>query len=176
MDLSLVARAASVLPDAALQGSPPPDYALLFRRLPAPFLVLEAGSRFAIVDANQAWLDQHGVNREAILGRGLFDAFPGWLARHGLRRSLEDVLATGAGDGGNSPVYSADGAMIYIIHRGEGPQSRPRFEAGVPIAAAANETGAKPAPAGVRPFRLRWMDVAAVGVGCGLAAGLLLML
>src|SRR5688572_228086 len=77
----------------------PVDYKQIFESAPALFLVLGTDANFTIVDASDAYLHATLTQRQAIVGRGLFDVFP---ANHdeehatgtiNLRASLERVLA-----------------------------------------------------------------------------------
>lgn len=128
-------------------GGPQLDFELLFQSAPSLFLVLEPAAGFTVLAASDAYLRATRTDRRAIVGRGLFDAFPGEAddARAtALRASLQRVLATRAPElttiprydlpqsewqgGGlgqrfwralNSPVISPDGRLRYIIHRVE---------------------------------------------------------
>jgi signal transduction histidine kinase len=127
--------------------SPPLDFRLLFESIPGLYLVLDAGLR--IVAVSEAYLAATMTEREAIVGRNLFDVFPdnpddaGATGERNLRASLENVLRTGRPDtmaiqkydirrpdaeGGAfeerywSPVNSpvmVDGRVAYIMHRVE---------------------------------------------------------
>lgn len=126
----------------------PVDYRRLFEASPNPYLVLKPDApRFTIIAVNDAYLAATGTERAAILGRGLFEAFPdnpddpAATGVSDLRASLERVLREGAPDvmgvqkydipaagGGfevrywspvNSPVESSSGDIAYIIHRVE---------------------------------------------------------
>lgn len=124
------------------------DFRLLFEHVPGLFLVLSPNApTFTILGASEAYLQATHTQRNAIVGRGLFDVFPDnpddpnatGVAR--LRQSLERVLATNAPDtmavqkydvkgvdGSfeerywspmNSPVLGRDRAVQYIVHRVE---------------------------------------------------------
>ncbi|MDQ2989504.1 MAG: PAS domain-containing protein [Pseudomonadota bacterium] len=125
----------------------PLDFRALFEATPAPYLVLRPD--FTIVAVNEVYLRVAMCEREAILGRGLFDVFPDnpdnpnadGVAN--MRASLMRVLATGAADtmplqkhdirippdvGAfedrywspvNTPVFDESGAVVHIIHRVE---------------------------------------------------------
>jgi signal transduction histidine kinase len=124
------------------------DFELLFQSAPSLFLVLDAAPGFTVLAASDAYLRATRTDREAIVGRGLFEAFPGEgegeRATSNLRASLQRVLTTRAPElttiprydlrqtewqaGGleqrfwralNSPVLSSDGRLRYIIHRVE---------------------------------------------------------
>src|SRR5690606_21829098 len=100
-----------------------------------------------IVDASDAYLRATFTSRELLVGRGLFDVLPKEPvatrapAELKLRRSLEQVIATGrpdpmpvqrfdvfrpADEGGgtverfwsavNAPIRAADGSLLYIVH------------------------------------------------------------
>ena len=87
-------------------GAPgPPDHRSLFEAAPSAMLVLAADApRFTVVDANAAYRRATGTERAAIVGRGLFEAFPdnpGDPRADGagnLRASLERVPATRRAD------------------------------------------------------------------------------
>jgi signal transduction histidine kinase len=123
------------------------DFQLLFQGAPSLFLVLEPAPGYTILAASDAYLRATRTDREAIVGRGLFEAFPGTVDEGrttALRGSLQRVLTTRAPElttiprydlpqpewqgGGlgqrfwralNSPVLSPDGRLRYIIHRVE---------------------------------------------------------
>jgi signal transduction histidine kinase len=123
------------------------DFELLFQSAPSLFLVLEPAPGYTVLGASDAYLRATRTDREAIVGRGLFEAFPGTVDEGrttALRASLQRVLTTRAPEvttvprydlpqaewqGGalgqrfwralNSPVLSADGRLRYIIHRVE---------------------------------------------------------
>lgn len=126
---------------------PTPDFRALFEAVPGLYLVLTPDLR--IVAASDAYLDATMTQRDAIVGRHLFDVFPdnpddvAATGVRNLRDSLERVLATRASDtmavqkydiqrpaeaGGGfeerywSPVNSPvlDGSTVtFIIHRVE---------------------------------------------------------
>jgi signal transduction histidine kinase len=130
----------------ALEG-PQLDFELLFQGAPSLFLVLEPAAGYTVLGASDAYLRATRTDRGAIVGRGLFEAFPGPVDEGrttALRASLQRVLTTrapelttiprydvlqsdehGAGAGQrfwralNSPVLSPDGRLRYIIHRVE---------------------------------------------------------
>jgi signal transduction histidine kinase/ActR/RegA family two-component response regulator len=118
----------------------------LFESAPGLYLVLNP--ELIIVAASDAYLRATMTRRDAIVGRGLFEAFPDnpgdptATGVRNLRASLERVLRSGQPDamavqkydiplpqgGGfaerhwspvNSPVRAADGTIAYIIHRVE---------------------------------------------------------
>jgi PAS domain S-box-containing protein len=74
----------------------------LFRHAPNAYMVLDRELRY--VEANHAYELLVGMQREALVGRGLFEVFPGSTNDDGsdqstvLRASLERVLATGERD------------------------------------------------------------------------------
>jgi signal transduction histidine kinase len=146
----------------AVEG-PQLDFELLFQSAPSLFLVLEAAPGFTVLAASDAYLRATRTDRRAIVGRGLFEAFPGEeegeRATSNLRASLQRVLTTRAPElttvprydlrqadwqgGGseqrfwralNSPVLSPDGRLRYIIHRVE--DAAPPVTAPAPAAAA----------------------------------------
>ncbi|MFC6065559.1 ATP-binding protein [Streptomyces ochraceiscleroticus] len=123
-----------------------PDYHALFDAAPSPYLVLDPELR--IVEVNRAYLAATHTERQAILGRPVFEVFPdnpGNPAADGVRNlahSLRTVLATGrpdtmalqrydipdGTDGAfeerywspvNSPVLDGDGRLTHIVHRVE---------------------------------------------------------
>jgi PAS domain-containing protein len=123
------------------------DYRAVFQALPGPFALLAPD--LVILDANRDFLDVTGRNREDVLDRQIFEAFPANPAIHdqdgqrNLRSSLETVLATGIRDCmgtnrydlevqdhpgefeerywavTNEPVLSSDGEVVLIINRAE---------------------------------------------------------
>src|SRR5215813_11340423 len=64
-----------------------PDFAALFRACPNPYLVLD--SALVIVAVNDAYCRATMTERDAILGRGVFDVFPD---------NPDDVKAMGTGN------------------------------------------------------------------------------
>lgn len=130
----------------AVEG-PQLDFRLLFQSAPSLFVVLEPAPGYTVLAASDAYLRATRTDREAIVGRGLFEAFPGTVDEGrttALRASLQRILTTRAPElttiprydlpqaewqGGalgqrfwralNSPVLSADGRLQYIIHRVE---------------------------------------------------------
>jgi len=76
-----------------------PDFEALFHASPAPFLVLRP-PRFTIIAVNDAYLRATMTDRDAILGRGLFEVFPdnpddpAASGVRNLRASLERVVAS----------------------------------------------------------------------------------
>ena len=78
------------------------DYAVVFRDLPIPAVLLTLD--FVIADMNQAYLQVAGRTREELLGRHVFDAFPdnpSDPSANGVRElsaSLKRVMATGKPD------------------------------------------------------------------------------
>jgi PAS domain S-box-containing protein len=123
------------------------DFQKVFESSPAPFLVLGADETFPILAASDAYLRATYTDREAIVGRRLFEVFPdspddpsatGIL---NLRASLKRVLTERRQDAMavqkygvrrpdgvfeerywsplNAPVIGSDGRMQYIIHRVE---------------------------------------------------------
>lgn len=77
-------------------GPPQPDFKALFEATPSPYLVLTPDLR--VVAVSDAYLQATMTEREAILGRGLFEIFPdnpddpGATGVSNLRTSLERVL------------------------------------------------------------------------------------
>ena len=80
------------------------DYQKVFESAPALFLLLGADESFPILDASNAYLRATYTEREAIVGRALFEVFPdnpheqGATGTANLRSSLERVLADGRPD------------------------------------------------------------------------------
>src|SRR6478752_7568292 len=80
------------------------DYRKIFESSPALFLVLGADESFPILDASDAYLRATYTEREAIVGRPLFEIFPDNPSDHSatgilnLRASLKRVLADGRPD------------------------------------------------------------------------------
>ena len=78
------------------------DYERVFAAAPSPYLILDAD--LVIVAVNQAYLTATATDREALLGRPLFEAFPDNPddptadGVHNLRRSLDAVLSTAEPD------------------------------------------------------------------------------
>jgi signal transduction histidine kinase/CheY-like chemotaxis protein len=125
--------------------APTVDHGALFRAAPNPYLILSPD--LTIVGVNDAYLRATLTERDAIVGRGLFEVFPdnpddeSATGTANLAASLKRVLATGRADtmavqkydiprpeGGfeerywsplNSPVLGRDGAVELIIHRVE---------------------------------------------------------
>jgi len=123
------------------------DYQRIFEGSPALFVVLGADESFRILDASDAYLRATYTERDAIVGRPLFEVFPDNpddLSATGilnLRSSLKRVLAEGRPDAMavqrydvrkpdgkfeerywsplNAPVTGPDGRMQYIVHRVE---------------------------------------------------------
>ena len=119
------------------------DFQLLFESLPGLYLVFTPDQK--IVAVSNKYLRATRTERETILGRYVFEVFPAnpddpdadWVTS--LRDSLNSVLRSGVADGMpahkinlpvsesgseerhwspvNSPVLSAEGEIIYIIHR-----------------------------------------------------------
>jgi PAS domain S-box-containing protein len=121
------------------------DYRRLFASSPAPFLVVAPdASHFTIMGVNNAYLAATRRTRDALIGRGIFEAFPdnpddaGATGVANLRASLERALATkqpdvmpvqkydiprpGSGfeerwwDPVNTPVLDDTGEVTEIIH------------------------------------------------------------
>src|SRR4029077_1741388 len=80
------------------------DYERIFDCAPALLLVLRPDAVFTIADASDAYLRAMHAQREAIVGRALFDVFPddpneaGAIGARVLRPSLAKVLAGGCAD------------------------------------------------------------------------------
>jgi signal transduction histidine kinase len=124
------------------------DFQLLFESSPDVLLVLLPDApRFTMVAATASRLVATHTTREATIGRGLFEVFPdnpddpAATGTSNLRASLERVIASKAPDTmavqkydirgpdgsfqvkywspKNIPVLSANGEMLYILHRVE---------------------------------------------------------
>jgi PAS domain S-box-containing protein len=123
------------------------DYRKIFESSPALFLILSADETFLILGASDAYLRATYTERDAIVGRPLFEVFPdnpddpSATGIRNLRSSLRRVLAEGRPDtmavqrydvrrpgGGfeerhwspmNAPVIGPDGHPQYIVHRVE---------------------------------------------------------
>lgn len=121
------------------------QFRALFESLPGSYLILRPD--FTIVGASDAYLNATMTKRDEILGRYLFDVFPdnpndpAAKGSANVRASLNRVLKSRAPDTMaiqkydvrrpdgtfeerywspvNSPVFDADGAIEYIIHRVE---------------------------------------------------------
>ena len=125
--------------------SAPLDFRALFESAPGLYLaLLPDGPRFTIAAASDAYLRATMTERDAIVGRGLFDVFPDnpsdgdASGKNNLRGSLErvcrgrvpDIMAVQKYDirrpsgefeerywtPSNSPVFADDGSIRYIIH------------------------------------------------------------
>lgn len=125
---------------------PAEHFKALFEAAPGSFLILGADERFTILGASDAYLQDTMACREALVGKGVFDAFPDnpatpqAHATRNLRESLMRVVRTTSLDvmpiqrydirdpatGGfterywspvNAPVLSPEGKLLYIIHR-----------------------------------------------------------
>lgn len=125
---------------------PEADFEAVFRAIPTPYLVLDAG--LTIVDANPAYLAITGRDRADLVGRPVFEAFPpgpsesktdGGVSK--VQASFEkardtrraDVMpvqeyAIPDGDGGfeqrfwsliNTPVLDEDGVCTHVVQRAE---------------------------------------------------------
>jgi PAS domain S-box-containing protein len=123
------------------------DYQKIFESAPALFLLLDADGSFGILDASDAYLRATYTERDAIVGRSLFEVFPDnpedpkATGVTNLCASLKRVLADGRPDtmavqkydvrrptGGfeerywspvNAPVFGPDGRILYVLHRVE---------------------------------------------------------
>ena len=122
------------------------DYERIFATLPGLIAVLAPDAKFTILSVSDAYLAGTRRTRESLIGRGIFEAFnaPGAPQRatmDTLRKSLARVMATRAPDrmptqrydlplpsGGsdehywsveNTPVLSASGEILYVLHRSE---------------------------------------------------------
>ena len=133
---------------------PAQDYKSFFEKVPGLYLVLTP--ELTIVAASDAYLQATLTERDAIVGRGLFDAFPDNPDDHkttavsNTRASLNYVLQHGEphamaiqrhdvrGNDGqfiekywrplNSPVFNEQNELVYIIHHAEDVTSRQKAE------------------------------------------------
>lgn len=128
-----------------------PPYQQLFEASPHPYLILRVDDGFIIAAVNNKYLEVTGTEREAIVGRGLFDIFPDnpgdedvacssvldWRAslsrvvsaKHPdtMRAQKYDIPLRDGSENSefkywnpvNTPVFDAQGHMIYIIHHME---------------------------------------------------------
>lgn len=86
------------------EAAPKIDYQKVFEGAPALFLLLRAEERYPILDASDAYLHATYTERDAIVGRSLFEVFPdnpeeqGATGTANLRASLERVVAEGRPD------------------------------------------------------------------------------
>ena len=130
--------------DPTLPAASEPDYRVLFAAMPAPLMVLTPDFRIAAV--NDAFVQASLTERDAMVGRDLFEVFPdnpGDPLPAGstrLRESLERVLRTREPDTMavqkydvrvgdefserywsvvNIPLLDAAGALTHILHRPE---------------------------------------------------------
>lgn len=124
-------------------------FKLLFEASPHPYLILRPDAMFTIMAVNDRYLSVTGTQRDAIIGHGLFEIFPdnpadksvsGVSDLHmSLNRVVSDRKLDTMGvqkydiprrDGGegfevkywspvNTPVFTDDGSVAYIIHHVE---------------------------------------------------------
>lgn len=128
------------------QHIPPAHFQQIFQALPGNFLILLPDASFTIIAASDDYLRDTLRQREEVVGMPVFEIFPDnpdapqALATHNLSLSLQRVVNTRrpdmmavqrydvrglAGDGFevrywspvNAPVLTADGEVLYIIHR-----------------------------------------------------------
>jgi signal transduction histidine kinase len=106
----------------AVEG-PPLDFELLFRCAPSLLLVLAPSPGFRILAVSDAYLRATRSVRASIVGRDFFEAFPESAegprptGSSSLQAALERVLEVRTADALNSPVFSPEGQLLYIIHR-----------------------------------------------------------
>jgi PAS domain S-box-containing protein len=150
------------------------DYAAVFSQLPVPVVLLTPD--FEIADVNAAFARTAGREREGLLGRHLFEAFPEDLSdpeASGVRNSvagMERVLATGEPDavefqrydvvvpggvvrhywtGVSGPAFGPDGRIMLIAHVGEDVTDRlRRFMSTLEADAAAGDGAGRAGDAG----------------------------
>src|ERR1700722_13155810 len=72
-------------------GLRPDDFQLVFEAIPGCYLVLDPS--FTIVAVSDAYLDATANERDQVIGRYVFDAFPDAPGVANLRSSLERVLS-----------------------------------------------------------------------------------
>lgn len=123
-----------------------PDFRTLFQAAPAPYLVISP--QLIIVAVNDAYLRATMTEREAIVGRHIFEVFPdnpqdpdadstanlSASFERVLKNRVADVMAIQRydiriGDAGefekrywspvNTPIFDADGHLTHILHRVE---------------------------------------------------------
>ena len=123
-----------------------PDFRSLFMALPKPCLILAADApRFTVIEANDAYLRASLIERDRLVGHGIFEAFPDRLDELGgagvrnLRASLDQVLVSRLSDAMaaqpcsvrrpdgsveerhwsvvNTPVFDERGRVAAIIHQ-----------------------------------------------------------
>ena len=126
-----------------------PLYQQLFEASPHPYLILRADSGFTIVAVNNKYLEVTHTERDAIVGRSIFDVFPDnpedqastsvrdlrASLNHAVSKKQTDVmnvqkydipLRDGSGafelkywSPVNTPVLDAEGRVAYIFHHAE---------------------------------------------------------
>ena len=126
-----------------------PNFQTIFEACPHPYLILDPDPNFTIAAVDNSYLKVTGTERNAIIGRGLFEVFPdnpmdfSATGVGDLRMSLDRVLRdkvqdvmgvqrydipTGEADGSfkvkywspvNTPVFGPDGSITQIIHHVE---------------------------------------------------------
>lgn len=75
----------------------PLDFAAIFQRLPAPYLVLDRDLN--IVEVNQAYLEATGKSRDELIGVAIFSAFPGTAEDiFPIKESLQRAIDQGTSD------------------------------------------------------------------------------
>ena len=115
------------------------DFKMLFDAAPAPMMVMTPD--LTIIEVNDLYVETVGRDRDKLVGRDLFEAFPGNKTSEGqLRRSLNNVASTGQADmlpllyypiatGENEtqverywscshvPIRNATGKLAYILQQ-----------------------------------------------------------
>jgi PAS domain S-box-containing protein len=128
------------------RSAPPPDFRALFEAAPAALLVLAPDPpRYTIVALSDLYARMMLAKRDEVVGRPWFEVFrdspgaPAAAALANMSASLARVIATRAPDTTpaqrhdvrtpdgrvherwwcpvNSPVFGADGALTYVLHR-----------------------------------------------------------
>ncbi|MCI3133160.1 ATP-binding protein [Phenylobacterium aquaticum] len=134
--------------DSIGRADPSLDYRLIFEGAPTPYLLLRPDPpRFSILAVNDAYLSATGTARAALVGKGLFEAFPDNPndasssgvsdLRASLDRALRDRTPDAMGvqkydiprhDGSgefearywspvNTPIPDGQGQVAYLLHR-----------------------------------------------------------
>lgn len=131
----------------AMVMGPSVDYTALFEAAPSPYLVF--GADLVVVEVNRAFLEATGRNREDLVGKYIFEAFPDnpvdpeAVGMRNLHASLRRVLRSGRPEtmalqrhdiplvaepgtyeerwwsAVSTPILGPEGKVAYIIHRVE---------------------------------------------------------